>query len=140
MLYKNAEVHNVEEIVNNDDGSISWIRVPDLKYLNAIDKTLYNHLLASISADGSDFAYYQPNYGKKIKATDGNMYKCCRYRGFTIFAYMDEMLYYENDLVLIPMIYTSCNYRSAEAKVIMASDYPYKGSIKITVTAYRKKR
>ena len=32
MLYKNAELHNVEEIVNNDDGSISWIRVPNAVY------------------------------------------------------------------------------------------------------------
>lgn len=32
MLYKNAELHNVEEIVNNDDGSISWMRVPSSVY------------------------------------------------------------------------------------------------------------
>lgn len=29
MLYKNAELHNVETIVNNADGSISWKRVPE---------------------------------------------------------------------------------------------------------------
>ena len=28
MIYKNAELHNVEELIYNDDGSISWIRVP----------------------------------------------------------------------------------------------------------------
>ena len=28
MIYKNVELHNVEEIINNVDGSISWIRVP----------------------------------------------------------------------------------------------------------------
>ena len=132
---------------NENCVAVGWIELSlalfymkhDVKYLNAIDKTLYNHLLASISADGSDFAYYQPNYGKKIKATDSNMYKCCRYRGFTIFAYMDEMLYYEDDQALIPMIYTSSNYCSAEAEVVMESDYPYKGAIKITTTAYRDK-
>lgn len=32
MLYKNAELHNVEEIVNNDDGSIAWIKVPNAVY------------------------------------------------------------------------------------------------------------
>lgn len=36
MIYKNAELHNVEEIVNNGDGSISWIRVPNTVY-NALE-------------------------------------------------------------------------------------------------------
>ena len=28
MIYKNVEIYNVEELINNEDGSISWIRVP----------------------------------------------------------------------------------------------------------------
>ena len=28
MIYKNAEIHNVEEMVTNEDGSVSFIRVP----------------------------------------------------------------------------------------------------------------
>ena len=28
MVYKNIEIHNVGEIVENENGSISWIRVP----------------------------------------------------------------------------------------------------------------
>ena len=28
MIFKNAELYNAAEIVNNDDGSISWKRVP----------------------------------------------------------------------------------------------------------------
>ena len=32
MLFKNAELHNVEKIVANDDGSYSWLRVPDKVY------------------------------------------------------------------------------------------------------------
>ena len=28
MLYKNAEFHNVEEMITNEDGSVSFIRVP----------------------------------------------------------------------------------------------------------------
>ena len=28
MVFKIVEIHNVEELINNEDGSISWIRVP----------------------------------------------------------------------------------------------------------------
>lgn len=29
MIYKNIEIHNIAELVNNDDGSVSWKRVPE---------------------------------------------------------------------------------------------------------------
>ena len=32
MIYKNFEIHNVEEILQNEDGSISWRRIPDFVY------------------------------------------------------------------------------------------------------------
>ena len=32
MLYKNAEFHNVEEMITNEDGSVSFIRVPKAAY------------------------------------------------------------------------------------------------------------
>ena len=28
MIYKNFEIHNVAELIHNDDGSVSWKRVP----------------------------------------------------------------------------------------------------------------
>ena len=34
MLYKNAELFNTEEIIENSDGSISWLRVPKKVYEN----------------------------------------------------------------------------------------------------------
>ena len=57
-----------EDKPNENCVAVGWMELSlalfyikcDVKYLNAIDKTLYNHLLASISPDGSDFAYYQP--------------------------------------------------------------------------------
>ena len=111
----------------------------DVKYLDAIDKTLYNHMLASISSDGTDFAYYQPNFGKKIKTTDSKMYKCCRYRGLTVFTYMDEMLYYEDDTTVIPMIYTSGNYQSSDVYAVMETQYPYEDSVRIKITSCKDK-
>lgn len=34
MLYKNVEIYNVEQIFSNDDGSVSWKRVPNNVYEN----------------------------------------------------------------------------------------------------------
>lgn len=102
------------------------------KYLDAIDKSLYNHILSAISPDGADFAYYQPNYGKKVRTTESGSYKCCRYRGITLFTYMEDMLYYENDNCIIPMIYASSTYQSKNIKIVLETDYPYGGSIKIS--------
>jgi len=123
--------------------AVGWIQLSlalfylkqDVKYLDQIDKSLYNHMLASIAEDGSDFAYYQPNYGKKIKTTEVGLYKCCRYRGFTLFSYMDEMLYYEDEQFLIPMLYTSGHYCSEDVDVAMETNYPFETNISLTVTA-----
>ena len=128
--------------------AVGWIELSfalfclkkEAKYLDAVDKTLYNHILASVAEDGSDFAYYQPNYGKKIKSTEANMYKCCRYRGFTLFSYMDEMLYYEDEKCIIPMIYTSGVYHSSDVEVVTETNYPFEGKIKITVSAHKEKK
>ena len=32
MQYKNIEIHNTTELITNEDGSISWIRVPKNVY------------------------------------------------------------------------------------------------------------
>ena len=128
--------------------AVGWIelslalfyRKQDAKYLDAIDKTLYNHILASIAEDGSDFAYYQPNYGKKIKSKAAGLYKCCRYRGFTLFTYLDEMLYYEDENALIPMLYTSGCYRSKDTKVVLETDYPFESKIKLSVISNKDKK
>ena len=127
--------------------AVGWIELSlalfylkqDVKYLDQIDKSLYNHMLASISEDGSDFAYYQPNYGKKIKTKEVGLYKCCRYRGFTLFSYMDEMLYYEDKNFLVPMLYTSNNYCSKDVDVTMETNYPFEGLVKLTAIAQKEK-
>lgn len=95
------------------------------KYLDAIEKSLLNHVLGSLSDDGTDFAYYQPNYGRKISTTSEDMYKCCRYRGFTLFAYLQDMLYYSDESYIIPMIYQTSEYEDDYVKIIQKTDYPY---------------
>ncbi len=100
-----------------------------VKYLDAIEKSLFNHILGSIADDGTDFAYYQPNYGRKASTTDEAMYKCCRYRGFTLFAYLQDMLYYSDEDCIIPMIYQASEYEDEFVKIIQKTGYPFETSI-----------
>ncbi len=112
--------------------ALFWVK-QDAKYLDAIDKSLYNHMLASIADDGMDFAYYQPNFGAKVRSTEQKMYKCCRYRGFTLFSHMDQMLFFEDSDKLIPMLYTKGRYESGDCSAMIESDYPYDGRVCVTV-------
>lgn len=105
----------------------------NVKYLNALDKTLYNHILASLAEDGSDIAYYQPNYGKRVRFTEEVMYKCCRYRGFTLFSYLNEMLIYEDKNLIIPMIYAPLSYESDDSEITVETDYPYNPTVKLSL-------
>ncbi|MBR3967912.1 MAG: glycoside hydrolase family 127 protein [Clostridia bacterium] len=106
---------------------------PEAKYLDVIEKTLFNHMCGSLEKSGSDFAYYQGNFGRKIYRTAGGMYQCCRYRGFTLFSYLNDMLYYYNDETLIPMVYTSSRFERDGVKCIQTTDYPKSGEIKFSV-------
>ena len=112
----------------------------EVKYLNAIDKTLYNHILASLSEDGSDFAYYQPNYGKRVLSTNESQYKCCRYRGFTLFTYLNEMLIFEDDDKIIPILYAPCTYKSNCSDVSIETKYPYITSVKLSIKSQKNKK
>lgn len=99
------------------------------KYLDAVEKSLFNHMIGSLDKNGEDFAYYQGNYGKKIYRTDDGAYQCCRYRGFTIFSYLKEYLYYVNETAVIPMVYTPSVLETDEIKLTQQTDYPKSGNI-----------
>lgn len=126
--------------------AVGWIELSlylfkitnDVRYINAVDKTLYNHILASISENGDDFAYYQPNFGRKIRTTGDDLYKCCRYRGFTLFTYMSDMLFWENGNSIVPMIYTDCEYCSDGVKISEKTVYPFGGNIEFSIDSYKK--
>ncbi len=138
---------SAEQAPNETCVAVGWIELSlalfhiyrEPKYLDAIEKTLYNHMLASISEDGCDFAYYQPNFGKRIRATGERSYKCCRYRGLTLFTYMDEMLVYEDVERLIPMLYTSCRYESEGATLSIETGYPHHPTVTLDIMPKRDK-
>lgn len=136
-----------EQKPNETCVAVGWIELSlalfkitkQTKYANAIDRTLYNHILASISPHGDDFAYYQPNFGNKIRTTNKGLYKCCRYRGFTLFTYMPDMLFFEDDKGIMPVIYTNCEYRSDSVRIIEKTGYPFDCKFTFEIDSYSDK-
>ena len=110
---------------------------PEAKYLDVIEKTLFNHMCGSLEKSGSDLAYYQGNYGRKIYRTAGGAYQCCRYRGFTLFSYLNDMLYYLGNDTLIPMVYTSSELDKDGVFCKQSTDYPKSGNIDFEIKCVR---
>ena len=106
---------------------------PEAKYLDVIEKTLFNHMCGSLERSGSDLAYYQGNYGRKIYRTAGGMYQCCRYRGFTLFSYLNDLLYYYDGETLIPMVYASSEFNFDGVKCVQMTDYPKSGDVNFAI-------
>ena len=102
---------------------------PEAKYLDAIEKTLFNHMCGSLEKSGSDLAYYQGNYGRKIYRTAGGSYQCCRYRGFTLFSYLDDLLYYFDGSTFIPILYAPSEFCADGVRCQQITDYPASGRI-----------
>lgn len=99
------------------------------KYLDAIEKTLFNHMIGSLDRGGRDFAYYQGNYGRKIFKTDEGLYQCCRYRGFTIISYLKDYIWYGDENKVIPMVYTDSTFTSGDLEIVERTKYPTEGKI-----------
>lgn len=126
------------EAVNENCVSVGWVELsstlfwtdPQAKYLDAIEKTLFNSILGAVSTDGSDFSYYQGNYGRKEFTTSSGMYKCCRMRGINIFAALPDMMYKDDGNVIIPAVYTQGSYRlDNDILISCKTNYPEDGII-----------
>lgn len=110
------------------------------EYLDAVEKTLFNHLIGSLAKNGSDVAYYQGNCGKKMYRTDDGAYQCCRYRGFTFFSYIKEFLYYYDGKTIIPMLYGPSAYENKDFKIVQTTNYPAEGKIAFDITSDSENR
>lgn len=126
------------ENVNENCVTVGWCELTiaqfyefeDIQCLDALEKSIYNALLGSCATDGSDFAYYQGNYGRKEFATSGGMYKCCRTRGMSMFASLPYMLYKYDGKTIYPNIYTESTYQSKDGlNVACETNYPQDGNI-----------
>ena len=131
------EINPNETCVSVGWGEFSAVlfkQTKEAKYLDALEKVLYNHLIGSMNDDGSDFAYYQPNYGKRITRTSENAYKCCRYRGFNAFSKLPDILFYEDDEDIVPMVYTASEYANNGIKIAEETNYPFDDRITFKIS------
>ena len=101
----------------------------ETKYIDAIEKALFNHIIGSLDNNGSDFAYYQQNYGRRITKTKESAYKCCRYRGFNAISNLNNIIFYEDDADIIPMVYAPAVYENSSIRITEETNYPFDDSI-----------
>ncbi len=112
--------------------ALYW-RLGEAKYLDAVEVALYNHLLGALDASGCDFAYYQPNYGRRITHTDESMYKCCRYRGYSAVSHLPDMLFRRTYDALELMVYAGAEYEDETVRIVERGGYPYGGDVRLAL-------
>lgn len=110
-------------------------RTGESRYMDAIEQTFYNHLLGAIGENGADFAYYQPNFGKRITATEQSMYKCCRYRGYSAISHLPEMLFERSGDTVTFRFYGGAVYEDEGIRIEESASYPFGTGVRFTVTA-----
>lgn len=140
--FLDSEIKPNETCVSVGWGELSAILFKQTKaaeYIDALERVLFNHLIGSFNEDGSDFAYYQPNCGKRVTRTSDNSYKCCRYRGFNAISKLNDIIFYEDEKDIIPMIYTSAEYRSGELKITEETNYPFDDNITFKINGNTNK-
>lgn len=103
------------------------------KYIDAVERSVFNHLLGALSEDGTDFAYYQPNFGRRITKTIDGYYQCCRYRGFSAVSLLPLLTFRRAGDTLESMLYTGCEYSDDDVKICEKSIYPYGNRAEIKV-------
>ncbi len=112
----------------------------DIKYIDAAERSLFNHIMGSFDDKNADFAYYQPNFGKRVTRTSGqDPYKCCRYRGYNFISRLPELLFTEDENTVIPAIYAPAVWESNGVRIEEKTEYPFDGKISFFVTGASEK-
>ena len=112
----------------------------DVRCAHEMERTLYNHILGSVASDGSDFAYYQGNVGRKAFRKNA-VYQCCRYRGFAILAHLPELVIDDDGTNVTPLVYAPLTYQSDDSLVLkIATGYPKTGRIELRTKAIKPRK
>jgi DUF1680 family protein len=110
----------------------------DSKYMDVLERTLYNGLLSGISLSGNRFFY--PN----VLASVGQHQRsgwfncaCCITNMTRFLPSMPGYIYAQNDNDLYVNLYVSSNanikLKSTEVQLIQQTEYPWQGKVNITV-------
>lgn len=109
----------------------------EAKYIDAIEKTLFNHVIGAQAFDGSDFSYYQGLIGKKVHAKHPGQYSCCRYRGMAFLSYAPNYIVtVSNEAIYVNLFVDSTTELSVDGVPITVrqeTDFPRSGKVRITV-------
>ena len=132
-------------LTNENCVAVGWMELSlalyadalDGRYYDAFERALYNHLFGSQAPDGSDFAYYQGNYGQKAVATEPTRYSCCRFRGLTMMAHLPECAVFAKAGTLALPLYASFEQVAmvddVPVRIRMRTEYPRNGEIALEV-------
>lgn len=114
----------------------------DGRYFDAFERALYNHLLGSMAPDGSDFAYYQGNFGRKSIRTSEGLYACCRFRGLSMCAHLPECAVFVRGNTLSFPFYTSycaeVSTPEGDVHIEMSTEYPRNGRVRLLIRPQRQ--
>jgi DUF1680 family protein len=123
----------------------SWMRLCALlfeltgesKYIDTMEKTLYNHIIGAQAFDGSDFSYYQGLVGKKVHAKHPGQYSCCRYRGMAFLSYVPNYIVTIADNALLVNLFvastTELSVDGVAVTISQETDFPRSGRVRLTV-------
>jgi DUF1680 family protein len=106
--------------------------VPEVRYADLMERTIYNTLFAAQSPDGRQIRYYSPMEGPR-KYHPGDTYCCpCNYR--RIIAELPQMIYYGSEDGLIVNLFTASQAevelpKGSRVAVRQETDYPSDGNV-----------
>lgn len=108
-------------------------------YIDEIEKTMYNALMASMKADGSDIAKYIPLEGYRQEGGNqcGLNIHCCNANGPRAFAMIPRLAYNVEDNKLLVNLFipseVEAKIEKQNVQLTQETNYPKDGVIEITV-------
>lgn len=130
---------------------------PDSKYADAVERVMYNGILAGISMDGKSFFYENPleidvdfnnvnicsKGGKRFPITQRKEVfdcSCCPPNVIRFISSIGDYLYTYSDDTIYVHQYISSTANVDGVSIAQATDYPSNGEIKITLKGNTKKK
>lgn len=118
----------------------------EAKYINVMERMLYNGVISGISQSGTEFFYCNPlESDGKYKFNSGELTRaawfdcsCCPTNLIRFLPYVPNMIYATREDTVYVNLYMSnkadIRLKDQEITVLQKTDYPWSGKIEITVT------